>query len=60
MLLKEFTPHGADDKFYFDKCESVNVEGIYFNVWSMSIKRQLEIMTSAEFESGIDKKDPIF
>lgn len=26
----------------------------------MSIKRQLEIMESVEFENGIDKKDPIF
>lgn len=26
----------------------------------MSIKRQLEVMESVEFENGIDKKDPIF
>ena len=36
------------------------MEGLWFNVWSMSIDRQLEIMTSKAFESGINKKDPIF
>lgn len=50
----------ADERFFFDKCEVQFVEGIWFNVWSMSIERQLEIMGSKAFESGINKVDPIF
>lgn len=33
---------------------------MWFNIWSMSIDRQLEIMKSPAFESGINKVDPIF
>ena len=60
MLSDKFAPHGEQDKFYFDVCEAVVIEDIMFNVWSMSIPRQLELMESADFESGIDAKDPVF
>lgn len=60
LVRREFAPDGSKDKFLFDKCEAEFIEGLWFNVWSMSIKRQLEIMTSEDFESGTKKKDPIF
>lgn len=56
----QWIPNGQKDKYYFDLCRSVLVNGIYFNEWSMTIKRQLEIMKDINFESGIHKIDPIF
>lgn len=39
LLTNEFAPNGDADKYYFDKCEAVEIEGMWFNVWSFSIEK---------------------
>lgn len=39
LLKNAFTPNGDKDKFFFDQCQTEYIEGMWFNIWSMSIER---------------------
>lgn len=60
LVEQKFAPNGDEDKYFFDTCKAVQIAGVWFNEYSMSIKKQLEIMTNSRFESGINSPDPIF
>lgn len=39
LLTGSFAPNGTNDAFKFDICSTTIIEGVYFNVWSMSIEQ---------------------